>query len=683
MEEPKKVIAQLRETLKYHNYQYHTLDDPEISDAEYDRLFSQLRELETAHPELITSDSPTQKVGSAPQKTFSSVKHRLPMLSLENGFGKQDIMDFDARLKRFLKNDAPIEYTVEPKIDGLAVELVYEKGRLAVASTRGDGFVGENVTQNIKTLLSVPLSLSQYAEDVPIPDLLEVRGEVYIEKESFFQMNHERKKNGLSVFANPRNAAAGSLRQLDHKITAKRPLTMFCYGVGSVSDHAFETQYEMMLALQRWGLRVNRPHIRVCQTIEEVIDVCHDFEEKRVQFFYEIDGAVIKVNQLSQQEQLGQKSRSPRWALASKFAPTQETTKVIRIEVQVGRTGALTPVAHLEPVVIGGVWVTRATLHNQDEIHKKDIREGDVVVVQRAGDVIPEVVKSMASKRTGDEKPFLMPETCPACGKAVEKKDGEVVLRCVNSSCPAQIRESLKHFVSKGAMNIDGLGDKIMGQLIEKGLVNDEADIYKLTYDELILLDKIEKKSAENILAAIEKSQQTTLARFLFALGIRHVGEHVAELIAKHFGDLSSIMLATEGDLVFQKGAKDQEDNGIKGVGTEIARSLVAFFEDESHQRLVERLLAAGITFETIVSPETDMPFSNQTFVLTGALSSMTRAEAKALIMKKGGRVSASISSKTNYLVRGEGPGSKLEKAEKLGIVILDETTFVELMMGK
>jgi len=680
MESIIREIKELRKKIQYHNHRYYVLDDPEITDAEYDRLFRRLVDLETAYPELVTPDSPTQQVGAAPQETFSQVKHRLPMLSLENSFNDQEIIEFDARIKRFLKDSSSLDYTVEPKIDGLAVELVYENGTLAVASTRGDGEVGENVTRNIKTILTVPITLTRPKDQMPLPELLEVRGEVYMEIGDFEALNRERLARGLAAFANPRNAAAGSLRQLDPRVTAKRPLSMFCYGIGEIRGAEFETQHSLMLALQRWGLRVNRPHIQVCPTAHEIVAYCHHLEEVRSQFPYEIDGAVIKVNRLDLQARLGRKSRSPRWAIAYKFAPTQETTKIIKIDVQVGRTGALTPVAHLEPVEVGGVLVKRATLHNQEEVNKKDIREGDVVIIQRAGDVIPEVVTSIKSKRTGREKEFVMPAQCPACNGAVGKKEGEVVLRCLNPNCPAQVKESLKHFVSKGAMDIEGLGDKIMTQLIQKGLVADEADIYHLGFDDLLKLDKIEKKSAENILSAIEKSKKTTLARFLYALGIRHVGEHVAELIAKGLGNLKSVQNATEEDLVYGKVPGKNEVTGIKGIGREIAGSLIAFFENESNNKIIERLLDVGIEFEPVPGSPVASPISGKSFVLTGTLNSMARSRAKELISEKGGKVTSAVSSKTDYLVAGASPGSKLENARELGITILDEGEFLQML---
>ncbi|MBW2093689.1 MAG: NAD-dependent DNA ligase LigA [Deltaproteobacteria bacterium] len=661
-------IEELRELIRYHNRRYYVLDDPEISDAEYDRLFQRLVALEKEYPELVTPDSPTQRVGGEPQTAFRQVKHRLPMLSLENAFNDEDIKDFDSRVRRFLGEEGPFQYTVEPKIDGLAVELVYEKGRFVVASTRGDGYTGEDVTANAKTILTIPLKLKSMSGEHPVPDLLEVRGEIYMEREAFRALNRERVARDLPPFANPRNAAAGSIRQLDPRITARRPLNMFCYGVGEFSTLTFETQYDLMLALQDWGLRVNRPHIRVCDTVEEVVAYCHRLEETRDQFAFEIDGAVIKVNRLDLQARLGEKSRSPRWATAFKFKAVQETTRIENIEVQVGRTGALTPVAHLEPVEVGGVVVRRATLHNQDEITRKDIREGDTVVVQRAGDVIPEVVKVIVSRRTGNEKPYRMPDVCPVCGANVQRKEGEAVSRCPNPACPAQVRASLRHFVSKGAMDIDGLGDKILGQLLERGMIHDEADIYGLTMDDLLKLDKIEQKAATNLMQAIRKSKQTTLARFIYALGIRHVGEHVAQLLADQFLTLERFRKASREELL-----------SVKGIGEEIAESILSYFEDPANQELIERLLAAGITLETVV-PSGPSPIEGKTFVLTGSLETLKRAEAKELIVRKGGNVSSTVSRNTDYVVVGASPGSKLEKARNLGVATIDEGELLELL---
>ncbi len=668
MEEIIKELDELREKIRYHNHRYYVLDDPEISDAEYDRIFQRVLELERQHPELVTPDSPTQRVGAEPLDAFTQVTHRQPMLSLENGFDEQDIRDFDARLKRFLGEDPHVEYTVEPKIDGVAVELIYERGVLAVASTRGDGYVGEDITSNIKTILSVPLTLFPITENVTIPELLEVRGEVYMEVKAFEDLNEKRLAEGLSVFANPRNAAAGSLRQLDPRITVKRPLDMFCYGIGELRGQNFKTQMELMIALQMLGLRVNRPHFKACHSLKEVVAYCHQLEGKRSQFPYEIDGAVIKVNQLDLQARLGQKSRSPRWAMAYKFKPTQETTRIIKIDVQVGRTGALTPVAHLEPVEVGGVTVTRATLHNQEEIEKKDIREMDTVIVQRAGDVIPEVVKPIAAKRTGTEKRYMMPTHCPICGAQVLKKEGEIVVRCPNTECPAQVKASLKHFISKGGMDIDGLGDKIVAQLIERGMVKEAADLYALDLENLLQLDKIAEKSANNLLNAIEKSKKATLSKFIYALGIRHVGEHVAEVLAERFTDLERLQKAREDELL-----------SIHEIGPQIAESVVSYFADESNQSNIERLLGAGIHFG--IAPAVDRTsLKGKSFVITGTLHTMKRSEAKGLIQMKGGRVGPTVSQKTDYLVVGRSPGSKLQKAQDLGVTTLDEDEFLKLL---
>lgn len=667
MEKAKKEIEELKKKIRYHNQRYYVLDAPEISDSEYDRLFQTLLELEKQYPELKTPDSPTNRVGGKPGEGFSEVRHRLPMLSLDNGFNDQDIINFQMRIQKFLKDDPFIDYLVEPKIDGLAVELVYEKGILKTVSTRGNGIVGEEVTQNAKTIMTIPLKLMEPVGAMFIPDLLEVRGEVYMEKDAFSRLNSDRKKRGLPVFASPRNAAAGSLRQLDPRVTARRPLNMFCYGTGIITDSKFETQDELMTCLQQWGLRVNRPYFKLCQTINEVMDYCHHLEEIKSQFPFEIDGAVIKVNRLILQERLGWKSRSPRWALAYKFRSLQETTRLIKIDVQVGRTGALTPVGHLEPVEIGGALIKRATLHNQDEINKKDIRELDTVIIQRAGDVIPEVVKVLKSKRTGRERKFIMPDRCPVCGADVVKKEGEAVLRCPNPDCPAQVRESLKHFVSKEAMNIDGLGDKTIVKLIEKGMVMEEADLYKLSFEDLLTIDKTKEKSAANLIRAIEKSKKTTLTRFIFALGIRHVGEHISRLFADHFGEFNRF-----------RNAKREELTSVKGIGDEIADSVISYFEDVSNIRNINHLFESGIHFETMAYDSPSI-VAGKTFVITGRLLSMKRSEAKELITRLGGRVGSSVSRGTDFLIVGESPGSKVAKAKELNITILDEDEFLRL----
>lgn len=489
-----------------------------------------------------------------------------------------------------------------------------------------------------------------------------------MELEAFENLNRERIDKGLTPFANPRNAAAGSLRQLDSRVTAKRPLNMFCYGVGAMEGPPCKTQFERMLQLQEWGLRVNRPHIRIGDSVSDVVDYCHQLEDVRSQFPYEIDGAVIKVNRLDLQARLGQKSRSPRWSVAYKFKASQETTTLSKIDVQVGRTGALTPVAHLEPIEVGGVLVRRATLHNQEEIEKKDIREGDRVVVQRAGDVIPEVVKSIPSMRTGREKKFMMPSHCPVCGSDVTKKEGEVVLRCPNANCPAQVRGSFRHFVSKGAMNIDGIGEKIMNQLIEKGLVHEEADLYTLSLDDLLKLEKIKEKSAGNLLAAIEKSKKTTLARFIYALGIRHVGEFIAAVLANRFKGIERLMHATEAELL-----------ATEGIGPQIAESVITYFDDPRNRERLHRLMEQGVQLEAPPVPPSS-PLAGKTFVMTGTLSSLKRSEAKEIIAGHGGRVATSVGKGVDYLVVGASPGSKLTKARDLGISLLNEDAFLALL---
>jgi DNA ligase (NAD+) len=660
-------IEDLKEKIKYHNHRYHVLDDPEITDAEFDKLFKRLQLLEMENPELATPDSPTQKVGAAPLKTFDPVRHSEPMLSLENAFTDEEIMEFDARLKRLNNNSDLIEYVVEPKMDGLAIELVYEDGKLVVASTRGDGFTGENVTDNIKTIPVVPHNLISPANNVEIPGLLEVRGEVYMEKRDFGELNRSRFSEGLASFANPRNAAAGSLRQLDPNVTKMRRLNIFCYGTGVISDYKADTYYDVMLLLKRLGLPVNLTGMKVCSSIGEVIDRCHNFENNRDDFPFEIDGAVIKVNRLDLQEKFGIKTRSPRWAIARKFKPAQVVTKIRNIEVQVGRTGALTPVAMLEPVEVGGVTVRRATLHNQEEIEKKDIRIFDTVIIQRAGDVIPEVVGSIKSNRTGIEKIFTLPDKCPVCGSTVEKKENEVVIRCPNRKCPAQLNAGLRHFVSKGAMDIDGLGDKIITQLIDKGFVRQGVDIYRLDREKLLQLEKIEEKSANNLLSSISESRKTTLSKFIYALGIRHVGEHIASVIADNFKTIDALKEADEDKLL-----------SIKEVGPQIAESIVSYFSDEENISHIESLINEGIQFEETAS-NSKSPIAGKTIVITGTLVRMKRDEVKDFIIKNGGRVSSSVGKGTDMLLTGDDPGSKLDKAKELGIQIIDEDGFLSM----
>jgi DNA ligase (NAD+) len=669
-EDVKNRVAKLRGALHWHNYLYYVLDEPEVSDAQYDRLMRELTDLETAYPELIKPDSPTQRVGAPPLEKFETASHTVPMLSLENAFDEEEVLAFDQRVRRFLGTDSQLFYTGEPKLDGVAVELVYQDGRLTEASTRGDGYTGEVVTANIRTIRAVPLVLLDTAS-VTVPSRLEVRGEVFIPIEGFEQLNKERLDQGEQTFANPRNAAAGSLRQLDSGITAKRPLDIFCYGVGMVTDLEFVSHWETLQALKALGFRVN-PDIKPQTGIEEIIGYYKELLDRRHGFRYEIDGMVIKVDDLALQIRLGEKSRSPRWALAYKFPAIQETSRVLKIEVQVGRTGALTPVAHLEPVSVGGVTVSRATLHNEDEIKKKDIRVGDTVLVQRAGDVIPEVVKAITTKRTGAEKPFQMPGECPVCGSKVLRLEGEAVWRCINANCPAQVKESIKYFASKGAFDIDGLGDKLVWQLVDKGLLSSYADLFVMDNASVIRLERMAEKSAQNLMDAIAKSKQVTLARFIYALGIRHVGEHIARVLARRFKTLSALISANADELI-----------AVDEIGPQVSESVRAFFDDPENKRSIERMLDAGVTFKTEGALMDEQPLADKTFVLTGALDSMTRSEAKVRIEALGGKVSASVSRKTTYVVAGKDPGSKLDKARELGVKILDERVFTEISRGQ
>ena len=665
-EDIKKKAAKLRQALHRHNYLYYVLDEPEIADAEYDRLMQELIALETAHPELVEPDSPTQRVGALPLEKFETVAHTIPMLSLENAFGEEEVLAFDQRVKRFLNTDSPLLYTAEPKMDGVAVEIVYENGRLVEASTRGDGYTGELITLNIRTINTVPLALLNTVS-VTVPSRLEVRGEVFIPVEAFKQLNKERLDKDEPPFANPRNAAAGSLRQLDSRITAKRPLDIFCYGVGTVSDLEFKSHWEILEYLKARGFRVN-PEIKPALRIEDVLEYYNDLLDRRHEFSYEMDGVVIKVDDLALQRRLGEKSRSPRWALAHKFPATQETTRVLKIDVQVGRTGALTPVAHLKPVSVGGVTVSRATLHNEDEIKKKDIRMGDTVLVQRAGDVIPEVVKVITTKRTGVEQPFKMPSTCAVCGAKVVRLEQEAVSRCLNANCLAQVKERIKHFASKGAFDIDGLGDKSVGQLVDKGLLKSYADLFVLDKATIAGLERSGEKSAQNLMEAMARSKQISLARFIYALGIRHVGEHIAHVLARTFKTLEALMSATAEELI-----------AVDEIGPQVSQSVRAFFENPENLRNIERMLKAGVKIETEGAAAQE-PLDGKTFVLTGALESMTRSQARARIEALGGKVSSSVSRKTSYVVAGKDPGSKLDKAKELGVRILDEKGLIECL---
>ncbi len=659
---PEERISELRDLIHYHNTRYYGLDDPEISDAEFDRLMRELFELEQQFPEFVTADSPTQRVGGAPAEAFPPAPHTVPMLSLDNALNEEEFLAFDQRTRRALGSDEEIEYVCEPKLDGLAVELVYIDGLFTLGSTRGDGYTGEEITRNLRTIKSIPLKLNN-----AVPGRLEVRGEVILGIREFAALNRLRQERGEPLFANPRNAAAGSLRQLDARITASRPLAIFCYGIGQADALPFTAHSGMLDQFKRLGLRVN-PLIKRVRGAGAVLAYHRAMSERREQLPYEIDGIVVKVDSVAHQEELGARSRSPRWAIAFKFPARQEVTQVLDIQVQVGRTGALTPVAIMQPVQVGGVTVSRATLHNQDEIERKDIRIGDWVVIQRAGDVIPEIVKVVDSRRTGSERPFLMPENCPVCGSRTVRPEDEAARRCINLSCLAQIKERIFHFAAKHAMEIDGLGEKLIDQLVEAGLVRDAADLYGLTREQLAGLDRMADKSAANVIAAIAASRTRPLERLLFALGIRHVGEHVARLLVEAFGSMERLMNARAEELM-----------QVHEIGPQVAESVTSFFAMPENVRVIERLRQAGVEMAPSRGVNGDL-LAGQTFVLTGTLSSYTREEAEKLILALGGRPASSVSSKTSYVIAGEAAGSKLNKARALGIPVLTEAEFIEMI---
>ncbi len=661
----KREVEELREALHTHNYRYYVLNDPEIPDAEYDRMLRRLMELEAEYPELMTPDSPSQRVGAPPLEAFETVPHDLPMLSLANGFDDGEIREFDRRVRRMLKTDEDIIYVGEPKMDGLAVEIRYENGILTRGATRGDGFTGEDVTANIRTIGAIPLRLRTDAQ--PPPERLDARGEVFMPIEGFRRLNERRRKEGLPEFSNPRNAAAGSLRQLDSRITASRPLDIYFYGVGVVTGLRFESHWEILKTLPKFGLKTN-PRARRCHGIEEAIAYYHDLLKIREDLPYEMDGIVIKVNSLALQRRLGEVSRSPRWAIAYKFPASQEMTQILDIIVQVGRTGVLTPVAVMKPVEVEGALVSRATLHNADEIERKDIHVGDWVIVQRAGGVIPEVVRVIRSKRPPDARPFVFPETCPVCGSPVVRLPGEASHRCMGISCPAQLKAKIRHFASKRAMDIDGLGQKLIDQLVDKGLVKDFADIYRLKVDELAGLERMAEKSAQNLVDAIEKSKATTLPRFLHALGIPLVGEHLAQVLAERFSSLESLMVAEEETLM-----------EINEIGPRVARSLRSFFDTPENREVIRRLREAGVHWDTAPASE-DLPLTGEIFVFTGALPGMTRDAAKALVENLGAQTANQVSRKVTCVVAGEKAGSKLEKARSLGIKILTPEAFMDII---
>lgn len=652
-------VRELRELIDYHNYRYYTLDDPVISDAEFDELMRELEGLERNYPELITPDSPTQRVGAKPAEGFSEIRHELPMLSLANAFISAEVEAFDRRVREALDVER-LEYTAEPKLDGLAISLRYENGTLTCAATRGDGYQGEDVTQNIRTLRSIPLRLRGRDH----PRILEVRGEIYMTKEGFKHLNEQQLRSGGKVFANPRNAAAGSVRQLDPRITASRPLMIFCYGTGKVKGGRIPPRHSEVLAcLKEWGLRVSS-EVAVVQGIEGCLDYYRKIDEKRHQLPYAIDGVVYKVNEFKHQEALGYIARAPRWAIAHKFPPEERESRVLAIEVQVGRTGALTPVARLEPVFVGGVRVTNATLHNQDEVDRKDVRVGDTVVVRRAGEVIPEVVRVILEKRPPATERFQIPKRCPVCGSEVIRPEGEAVARCSGSLiCAAQRIQAILHFASRRALDIEGLGDKLVEQLVERHEIRTLADLYGLTGERLASLERMGKKSAANLVSALEKSKNTTLERFLYALGIRDVGEATARLLAQHFGSLEAIV-----------GASEEELEAVPDIGPVMAANIAAFFRQAHNSEIIDRLRKAGIRWqERGAVAGVVKPLSGLTFVITGTLKSMTREQAKERLQAAGAKVSSSVSKNTSFVVVGAEPGSKAEHARELGIPILDE----------
>lgn len=665
---------ELRELIRHHEYRYYVLDSPEISDAEYDALYRELRELEAAHPELITADSPTQRVGGEPLAGFVQVRHGEPMLSLANAKNEDELQAWHTRVVK-LAADAgasaeTLQFVLEPKIDGLAMSLRYEAGRLIVGATRGNGEIGEDVTANLRTIPTVPLTM--LPGESPYPEVAEVRGEVYLPLKAFAQLNEQRVAAGEPTFANPRNAAAGSLRQLDPRVTASRPLAAWFYGAGHLEGIEFASHHETLEWLKKAGFRVN-PDTRVARTLDEIVDGCHAWRERREELDYDIDGVVVKLDDRRLQAALGAVGRDPRWAVAYKFAPTTAQTRLRKIHINVGRTGVLNPWAELDPVEVGGVTVEKATLHNEDDIRRKDLREGDVVVIQRAGDVIPQVVAPLTDLRTGAEQPFRMPEHCPFCGTPVVRTPGEVAVRCPNPDCPSKRAEAIKHFVSKGAMDIDGVGDRLVERLLELGMIRDAADLFRLEAVELAVLDRLGEKSAGNIVQAVEASKARTLARVLWALGIPHVGGENAELLVRRFRSMAALREAPQESI-----------SETPGIGPVIAESVWSFFRDPRNADLVDRLAQAGVTMESPTSEgagdgagdaagRTLGPLTGKTLVLTGSLPTLSREEATELIVAAGGRVTASVSAKTAYVLVGEEPGSKITKARELGVELLDE----------
>jgi DNA ligase (NAD+) len=663
-------VARLRAEIERHNYLYHVLDSPEVPDAAYDRLMVELRTLEQEHPELVVAESPTQRVGGAPVAEFAEVRHQLPMLSLDNAFAREDVEAFDRRVRERLETDGPISYDCEPKLDGLAVSLTYRGGLLVLAATRGDGTIGEDVTHNIRTIESVPLRLSGRGW----PDLLEARGEVFMSIAGFEEMNRRAAEKGDKVFVNPRNAAAGSLRQLDPRLTASRPLEIYFYGAGQVEGKPLPGLHSEILKLLRsWGLRTS-PEARVMKGVEGLLEYYEDIGRRRSKLRYQIDGVVYKVDSVELQRRLGFIARAPRWAIAHKFPAEEEMTTVRAIEWQVGRTGALTPVARLEPVFVGGVTVSNATLHNIDELWRKDVRIGDTVVIRRAGDVIPEVVRVMTERRPASTSQVLLPEKCPVCGSAVEREEGEAVARCTGAlTCRAQLKESLRHFASRRALDIEGLGSKLIDQLVDSGLVRNAADLFDLEEKQLADLDRMGERSAANLVESLERSKQTTFARFLHALGIRDVGEATAESLARHFRSLDSL-----------RNSSTEEIEAVPDVGPITAGHVHAFFAEPRNAKVIDALIQHKVQWPAVQGASAaNSPLNGKTVVLTGKLSTVSRDEAGDMVRKLGGKVAGSVSKNTDFVVVGDDAGSKLKKATQLGIKILEEDEFLKLIGRK
>lgn len=657
----------LRKELRHHEYLYYVMDAPAITDAEYDRLMIRLREIEAEYPEDVPADSPTQRVGGKVNPEFTEVKHLTPLLSLGNAFSADELRAFDERVRNGLPNGSEIEYVLEPKIDGLACSLVYENGKLVRAATRGDGVVGENVTANVRTIRAIPLALTVPAGE-EVPELLDVRGEVYMPRHEFMRLNEERAEKGEAEFANPRNAAAGSLRQLDPQVTAKRSLSFFAYNVG---NGALEKHSDSLAMLKGYGFKVSENY-KVVANIEEAIKYIEEFDAKRSSLAYDTDGAVIKVNAVYQQRILGATGKDPRWAIAYKFPPEQAETTLEDIVWRVGRTGVLTPTAVLTPVKLSGSVVSRATLHNEDFIREKGICIGDRVIINKAGEIIPEVLRVVESKRTGEETPVVIPAECPECGWKVERQGSEAAIRCTNPHCPALGREGLIHFVSRDAMNIEGCGPSVINQLIDSELVRDAADLYSLNKEDLLKLERMGEKSADNLLRAIEASKENELDKLLFGLGIRHVGAKVARILAEEFGTVKNLLEAQPEQLA-----------AIRDIGDKIAESVVTWLSVPTNVDLLERLEAAGLKMEFEVRTKSESnPFFGKTLVFTGTLPTLGRAEAQTMAQDVGAKVSGSVSKKTDYVIAGAEAGSKLEKAEKLGVTVIDEATFLEMIKG-